>query len=170
VASFTHVQHARYGREDQAWVTDGSQRHEPDTVREVLGDRLGDPLGEPRLADTAGTGEGQEPDRWLADEITDSVDFALPPDEGRGRDGQGTRLVTGRNAGQRTDTSSAGSFPLASSCDVIGVDPFAELMTAASAASHLSIVTCQVSYVVDSMGSPASCHDLRPPLRCATRS
>src|SRR5215208_3291869 len=83
MASFPHVQRWRDRGEDQSWVTDGGQWHEPEPVREVAGDGLGHPQGESSLADTARAGEGHEADRVLAEEITQSCEFALSSDEGR---------------------------------------------------------------------------------------
>jgi hypothetical protein len=99
MAGFTYVQRSRDSREDQGWVTNRGQRHKPETVREVLADRFGDCQGEPGLADAAGSGEGHEADSGLAEEITDSSDFALPPDKGRGGARTSSGRVAGRNGG-----------------------------------------------------------------------
>src|SRR5215208_5297161 len=103
MAGFTHVQRSRDSREDQGWVTNRGQRHKPETVREVLGDRFGDRQGEPGLSDAAGSGEGHKADSGLAEEITDSNDFALPPDKGRGGARIGACRVAGRNGGGPTN-------------------------------------------------------------------
>src|SRR5215211_6902388 len=84
MAGFTYVQRSRDSREDQGWVTNRGQRHKPETVREVLADR---------------SGEGHEADSGLAEEITDSSDFALPPDKGRGGARTSSGRVAGRNGG-----------------------------------------------------------------------
>lgn len=59
--------------EDQFRRADRLQRGGHDAVRERLGDRAGDVLSKPGLADPTGTDERHDPDLVSHEEITDDV-------------------------------------------------------------------------------------------------
>jgi hypothetical protein len=95
MAGLTHVQRLRDCREDQAGVTDGGQRHEPDPIRKVPGGFLGDLQGEPGLADPAWSGQRQEAEVVLLQQVDQRRHFALAADE-RGERGGEIRGSGGR--------------------------------------------------------------------------
>ena len=95
MAGLTHVQRLRDRREDQGGVTDGGQRHEPDPIGKVPRGLLGDPQGEPGLADPTGSGEGQEADVVSLQQVAQGRHLALTTDE------RGERRGEGRGSGGR---------------------------------------------------------------------
>ena len=82
---------------DVAGVADRLERHEDDAVRELVCGRRGDRLGEPRLADPAGAGDGEQPD--------------VVPVEERGRLGEALRRARSASSSARSSDS-----PVTSSC------------------------------------------------------
>ena len=75
--------------EDEGGVADRGQRHEGDAVREVAGEVPGQPEGQPRLADPAGAGQGDEAHVVAAAAARRRRDLALAADQARQRGGQG---------------------------------------------------------------------------------
>ncbi len=70
-----------------AGIPDGLERHEDDAVRELVGRRRGDRLGEPGLADPAGAGDGEQADVVPAQQRGGFGDALVTPDQRRHRRG-----------------------------------------------------------------------------------
>ena len=62
IADVPHAEGLRDGASDQARVANRGERHEPDTVRERLANRLRHPDGQPCLADPTGAGQSDKRD------------------------------------------------------------------------------------------------------------
>jgi hypothetical protein len=93
----------RHGREHELWIPQCRELDEPDAVREGAGCFSGDLGGEPRLADSAGPGDGDEAHVLDREQVDHAARVVLAPHEGGGRhrqpDGRdGTSLV-----GERRD-------------------------------------------------------------------
>jgi hypothetical protein len=85
---------------DEARVAQGGERDEPDASEELVGDGVRDVEGEPRLADTAGTRQRDEPDPRVAEKFEDDGALVLASDKRCERPRQrGPREETGQFTG-----------------------------------------------------------------------
>ena len=103
VARLPHAEGLRDRRGDEGGVADRGEGDEDDAVGEVAAQLLRDPQGEARLADAAGTGQGQEADAVAAQQVAHGGDLGVPTDEGREGDRQG-RGVHGAHRLRRVET------------------------------------------------------------------
>jgi hypothetical protein len=83
-----HAQCLRDGGQDEAGVGDGGERDEPDAARERVELVEGDGDAQARLADAAGTGEGEQADVGAQQQVARGRLLVRPSDQRRERRGQ----------------------------------------------------------------------------------
>jgi hypothetical protein len=112
------------GRGNQDRIADRGEGNEPDAIGELGGDLLGDPDRQPRLADPARTGQGDQADAGPAEQGDDRRDLPLPADEAGERQRQVRPVpLRQRDRGDRADASGSGVRRVGhdGSCDGDGV-------------------------------------------------
>jgi hypothetical protein len=109
VAGEAEAQRLGDSREDQGGIGDGGKRHEPDPVGVIASDLRRDPQGQPRLADAAGAGQGDQANVVLAQQGADRRRLPLSPDERGERCGEGRRGVEGHRV-RLYESGRGGSF------------------------------------------------------------
>ena len=80
-----HAHRGGDARQDQLGLSDGSERHEYRPLWVAIVQLLPDGDRQSRLADSARTGEGEQPDLRLREEFRDLDDVLLAPDQRRRR-------------------------------------------------------------------------------------
>ncbi len=88
IGDWTDAERLRNRRGDEGRVPHRGEGDEPDAVRKA-DHVLRDVLRQPRLADTARTGQGDEPHAVTTEQRPDRINLALPTDQRRQRDRQG---------------------------------------------------------------------------------
>ena len=101
--AIAHAKLASDGRRHEGRVGNRGQRHERDTIGNVVVHLPGNGDGQTRLADAAGAGQGHEPGLPVEEYVPDTVHVAVPAEEREERGGQRRHLAPGRQRSRRLD-------------------------------------------------------------------
>jgi hypothetical protein len=102
VARLAHAEGLRDRRGDEVRVASRGEGDEGDAGGEVRREDLGHPQRQARLADAARTGQRQEADAPVPEEVAERGDLALPSDQRRQRNGE-VAAELGWRRGHRVD-------------------------------------------------------------------